>query len=108
MRHANLTADDIQAAEKAADDRRRSRDQGFAKMHERDQAVQLLSNGATMIWHVDKEANKRTAWLEREEGKDVEITTYPPHIPSDSFGLKLDGKLYIFNLEEFRRWLRWA
>lgn len=108
MRNTNLTADEIFAAEKAADDRRRSRNQGFAKMHERDQAVQLLSNGATMLWHVNQEDNKNTSSFTREDGTVVEMVVYPPEIPEDSFGLLLDGKKYIFNLEEFRKWLRWA
>lgn len=108
MKTEKLTFEEIQAAELAADNRRQSRASGFAKMHERDQSVQLLSNGATMIWYVDKEANKREGWYTNEKGKEVKVTTYPPQIPEDSFGLKIDGKIYVFNTEEFRKNLRWA
>lgn len=107
MRKTKLTFEEVQAAERASDDRKRSRSQGFAKMHERDQSVQLLSNGARMIWYVEKEANKYEGFY-NNDGKRVGVTTYPPNIPKDSFGLILDKKTYIFNTEEFRKWLRWS
>ncbi len=86
MRNVKLTQDEVLAAEEASANRHASRAQGFAKMHERDKAVQLLSNNALMLWHV----------------------------PEDSFALDLrcpscrHKKRYMFNLAEFRRWLRWA
>lgn len=99
--------DEILAAEKASDDRKRSRMQGFNKMHERDQAVQVLSNGVTMLWHVPKHLNEAKDTIDID-GKEVEITTYPPSIPEDSFALVMGGKKYLFDLEEFKTWLRWA
>lgn len=108
MKTSKLTFEEIQAAEEASENRRRSRSQGFKKMHERDKAVQLLSNGAVMLWYVPKELNKESSWYTNEEGKQVEIVVYPEKIPEDSFGLLLDGKKYIFDLAEFRKYLRWA
>lgn len=99
--------DEILAAEKASDDRKRSRMQGFNKMHERDQAVQVLSNGVTMLWHVPKHLNAAVGTY-NINGEEVEITTYPPNIPEDSFALVMGSKKYVFNLEEFKTWLRWA
>ena len=108
MRTTKLTADEIYAAEKAASDRRDSRNRGFAKMSERDQSVQVLSNGVTMLWHVNKELRKQEGEV-IIGGVPVEVTTYRGlDIPEDSFALKIDGKIHMFNLEEFRRWLRWG
>ncbi len=117
MKQDNLTFEEIQAAEEASENRRRSRNQGFQKMHERDQAVQLLSNGAVMLWHVNTETYLSThppQAFKRANGEVVEFTILPPYIPEDSFGLELNCRhckkrsKYIFNLAEFRRWLRWA
>lgn len=107
MRTSNITAEEIQAAEKASEDRRRSRSQGFDKMHERDRAYQQLSNGTTMLWHVNKELIKQEGTTE-VGGKVVDVKIYPPTIPEDSFALVIEGKTHLFNLDEFRRWLRWA
>jgi hypothetical protein len=96
MRKSTLTQEEIFAAEKAADDRRQSRNQGFIKMYERDSVMRHLSNGTTMLWHVDPKQVKMPpggVW---------------PNIPEDSFMLIVDGKEHLFNLEEFRKWLRWA
>lgn len=108
MRTSQITAEEIEAAERAAADRRDSRNRGFAKMHERDQAVKRLSNGVTMIWHVDRELGKQVSTYTNEAGEEVEVTLYPPNIPSDCFALEIEGKTHLFNLEEFRRWLRWG
>lgn len=108
MRNTKLTADEIHAAEEASENRRLSRGQGFKKMHERDKAVQLLSNGAVMLWHVPRELGKQQSNFTGENGEIVEVVVYPPEIPEDSFGLIIDGKKYLFNLDEFRKWLRWA
>ncbi len=107
-RHTKLTQEEILEAEKASDNRHHSRNQGYAKMHERDKAVQLLSNGATMVWHVPKELNKSESRFLRDDGTVENITVYPPEIPEDCFGLIIDGKRYLFDLDEFRKWLRWA
>ncbi len=107
MKKTKLTHEEILEAEKFQDNRKRTRAIGFQKMHERDQAVATLSNGAQMLWHVDKELNRQVGTM-FINGKTVEIVTYPPNIPEDSFGLVIDGKTHIFNTEEFRRWLRWC
>jgi len=102
-----MTADQIQAAEKAKDDRQRLRLAGLNKRYERDQAMQVLSNGVTMLWHVPKELNENRQVTEID-GSEVEIITYPAQVPPDSFALVIAGKKHIFNTEEFRTWLRWA
>lgn len=96
MRSAKLSVDEVQEAEQAAEDRKQSRKQGFAKMYERDSVMRRLSNGITMLWHVDPELVKTPpggVW---------------PNIPEDKFMLIVDGKEHYFNTEEFRKWLRWA
>lgn len=94
MRKSTLTQEEVLAAEKAADNRRRSRKQGFDKMYERDQHWKRLSNGVVMLWYVHPD--------QRPLGIAYE------NIPEDSFALVIDGKKYVFNLEEFRKWLRWG
>lgn len=114
MKKDNLTFEEIQAAEEASENRRRSRNEGFLKMHERDKAVQLMSNGATMLWHVPKELNKDSSWYRNDDGELTEIVVYAPDVPEDSFGLELTCKnckkhsRYIFDIHEFRKWLRWG
>lgn len=96
MRHTQLTQEEILAAEKAAEERKQSRKQGFTKMYERDSVMRRLSNGVTMLWHVDPELVKTPAggvW---------------PNIPEDKFMLLIDGKEHYFNTQEFKKWLRWA
>lgn len=113
-RKSTLTFEEIQAAEEASDNRRRSRNQGFQKMHERDKATHLLSNDATMLWHVPRELGKEDSHYIDDDNKIVDITIYPPDIPDDSFGLDLKcsnckkRNRYIFNLDEFRKWIRWG
>lgn len=95
-RTSKLTFDEIQAAEQASEDRRASRAQGFKKMYERDQVMKVLSNGVRMLWHVDPELVKTPpggVW---------------PEIPEHQFMLVIDGKEHRFDLDEFRKWLRWA
>lgn len=108
MRQSRLTFEEIQAAEQASEKRRQSRNQGFRKMHDRDRAHQKLSNGITMLWHVDRELNKDESHIVREDGTVVDITVYPQDVPEECFGLVIDGKRYLFDLDEFRKWLRWA
>jgi hypothetical protein len=96
MRHAQITSEEIQAAEKASEERKQSRKQGFTKMYERDSVMRRLSNGTLMLWHVDPELVKTPpggVW---------------PNIPEDKFMLVIDGKEHYFDTQEFKRWLRWA
>lgn len=95
-RKSKLTASEIEEAEKASEERRQSRNLGFQKMYERDAVSRTLSNGITMLWHVDPELVKLPAgglW---------------PTIPEDKFMLLIDGKEHYFDLDEFRKSLRWA
>lgn len=97
MRRGKLTTDEIFTAEKAADDRRISRNNGYSLMKDRDMGAVTLSNGISMLWHVPKPDFP-------EEG----IHVYPKNIPEDSFILKVGSEEIMFDTEEFRRWLRWA
>ncbi len=94
MRTSKLTAEEIYAAEKASDDRHRSRRQGFDKMYERDAMWHRLSNDVVMLWHVPKDRKPPDTIIE--------------NVPDDSFALVIDGKTHYFKLDEFRKWLRWA
>jgi len=96
MRLGTHTADEMFAAEKAAEDRRKSRQAGFEKMLERDSVMHRLSNGVIMLWSVDPKMVKTPAggtW---------------PNIPEDKFVLVIDGKEHYFDTDEFKKWLRWA
>ncbi len=96
MRLGSHTADEMFEAEKAADDRRKSRRAGFDKMLERDSVMHRLSNGAMMLWSVDPKQVKLQAggtW---------------PNIPEDMFVLVIDGKEHYFNTDEFKKWIRWC
>ncbi len=96
MRLGTHTSDEMFAAEKAADDRRKSRQTGFTKMLERDSVMHRLSDGTIMMWSVDPKMVKTPpggTW---------------PNIPEDKFVLVIDGKEHYFNTDEFKKWLRWA
>lgn len=102
-RISKLTQEEILEAEKASEDRKQSRKLGFEKMYERDQVMKHLSaasriNNADirMLWHVDPELVK------------LPVGGLWPNIAEDKFMLKIDDKEYYFDLDEFRRWLRWA
>lgn len=96
-RYGRLTAEEINKAEKARDDRLRSRKKGFSKMHERDEGQALLNNGVTMHWPVVE-----------FDAPDKGIHVYPRRVPEGMFVLEFDGQSYLFDAEEFRRYLRWA
>lgn len=95
MRKSKLTAEEIQAAEKAADDRRISRGHGFSMMEVRDRGWARLNNGAVIIWPVDKE--KRLPGV--------------PYlsVPRGHFVLDLGGAgRHLFETDDFQKFLRWA
>lgn len=94
MRKSNLTADDIWAAEKAADDRKRTRKTGLDMIPIRDQGATRLSNGVLFGWSVPMD--------KREPG-----VAYP-HVPEGHFVLEIDGKRHLFNADEFAKWTRWV
>lgn len=98
MRSSELSAE-ILKAEKAKDDRKRSRSRGFSKMAERDKGWQRLKNGALVRWHVPTEWSED---MELPNGSVIQVKDAT--VPPETF--EIDGK--IFNAEELRRWLRWA
>lgn len=79
--------------ELAADERRLSRAAGYAKMDERDQGYQRLSNGTTMLWSV---------------GRPLEDGEARRNVPENMFALVIDGREHFFDTDEFRNSLRWA
>lgn len=97
MRASKLSIDEIVKAEKAKDDRQRSRAKGFSKMHERDEGMVRLSNGVLMMWPVPE-----------PEYPDKGAHVYPRRVPEGMFVLKLGDESYLFDAEEFRRSLRWV
>lgn len=92
-RQNKFTVEESHAAEISADDRRRNRATGFAKMHERDRSFRRLSNGSIIHWPVNRELDEYEARLD---------------IPEGMFALTIDGKEHYFDTDEFRQWLRWA
>jgi hypothetical protein len=99
MRHGNQSADEILAAEKAKDDRQKSRKRGYGLMTTRDQGQVVLTNGVKMYWPVPRQEpppGYKGVWV------------YPRAIPENQFILDVDGKEIIFDAEEFRKWLRWC
>lgn len=88
-----MTSDEILAIEKAADDRRQNRRNGFELMDIRDQGWHRLSNGVTISWHTPKPTGDNYIWR---------------YIPEGTFELQVNGEKILFDAEEFRRWLRWA
>lgn len=99
MRSSKLSAEEILKAEKAKDDRKRSRGRGFSKMRERDSGHALLSNGAWISWNIPGE------WSDEVNG----ISTFTGNnVPPGMFLLQIGNEKKLFDAEEFRKWLRWA
>ncbi len=98
MRTAKLSEEDILRAEKAKDDRKRSRRRGYAKMEERDAGTARIRNyngsEVRMLWHIPEDR--------REEG-----LCYSG-VSDGMFILEFAGKKLVFDAEEFRKWLRWC
>ena len=100
MRKGKLASDEIYKAEKAKDDRQRSRAKGFGKMRERDAGYAQLSNGVIMEWPIPGDWSEPSA-----EG----IQTWTGNqIPEGMFVLKVGDRAVMFDTEEFRGSLRWA
>lgn len=93
MRKTKLSEEEVLAAEKAADDRKRNRANGFSLMNDRDRGFRTFDNGITMLWPTERELIPG------------EARTY---VPSESFVLVVDGRNYLFDTEDFRKTLRWA
>lgn len=98
MRRSKVSAEEILKAEKAKDDRQRSRKNGYSMMSQRDAGWSRLRdyNGGrsvVMQWHTDRE---------------LEPGEIRANIPDGKFTLLVNGELVAFDAEEFRRSLRWV
>lgn len=94
MRRGNLSHEEIIKAEKAKDDRQRSRAKGFSKMRERDAGWGKLrdyarGSGVIMLWGFDHHADNSGVFkLVIDDGtREIEV---------------------VLNAEEIRRYLRWV
>jgi len=94
MRKSKLTAEEIEAAELAADNRKKSRRDGFSLMAVRDRGIAELSNGIVVRWP------HKTKWSDEING----ISTRETSIPEGTF--MIDNKLY--DVDELQRFLRWV
>lgn len=90
-----LSSKDIFQAEKAASDRREGRNNGYKLARDRDQGWARMTNGVLVKWHVPRP--DVTSEL-------PDFYVFPPDIPEGS--VDIDGRLY--DVEELRKWLRWA
>lgn len=97
MRKGKLSFSEIEAAEKAKDQRTQTHRKGFAKMKERDSGWSRFNNGTIMRWPTVEDKH------ELEEGE----TRMSP-VPEGCFVLIINGQSALFDAEEFRRALRWA
>lgn len=87
-----LTGSDILEAEKAAAERQENRKSGYSMVHIRDQGGHRLENGTVIYWPVP---NAENSFQSRPMRK-------------GTFILDIDGKKTVFDVEEFRKWIRWA
>lgn len=102
-RNTKLTAEEIFAAEQAADNHRRTRLSGYALMEVRDRGEVIISDHAgkrnvAMYWPVNRELSPGETRFDMPNGK---------------FMLEFKNKngsteRVVFDAEEFRKWLRWA
>lgn len=97
MTDKNQTAADIQAAEKAQDERRFKRGRAFRTIELRDQGWAKLKdyNGSEVVMF----------WHSPEELEDGEVRK---QVSPEKFLLLAHGKILAFDTEEFRKVLRWA
>lgn len=76
---------------------------GFSLMSVRDRGQATLSNGAKVFWHTNNPPIQ-----EFEDPKWGRIEVRDNTIPEGMFGIELGGKTVLFNVEELRRFIRWA
>jgi len=97
MRKANVDSSEIEQAEKYEYNRQAKRNKAFGLMDIRDRGWAKIptKNGVetVMLWH---------------SAADLEELVPRRHIPEDMFALEVGGKFVLFNVEEFKQWLRWA
>jgi hypothetical protein len=94
MRKSKHSADEIEAAERAADDRKHSRGNGFDMMSVRDRGWGRLPNGTVMEW-----------WV--EPGKRRDGIAYS-NVPQGMFLLHTEKQDIMFDADDFRKLLRWV
>jgi len=86
MRKTKLSQEEI--AELDATKAREARNAGLKLLPVRDRGWAKLSNGLSVHWNT-KYAN-------------------PVLVPDGDFGIMVNGKVYRFDAEELRKYLRWA
>lgn len=89
MRKSTQTAQELLQIEMEADNRRRSRAKGFAKMKERDE-------GWARLHEYHHNADIKMRWDLNDQA-----------VVDNKFALVVNGRQYILDAEEVRRWLRW-
>lgn len=94
MRKSKISASDMEKRDLLEYERSHKRNRVYKELiPEKDKGWVRLSNGVVFLWHTDRE-------LAEGELRD--------HVPSGSFVLAIDSKKYAFDLDEFRKWLRWC
>jgi hypothetical protein len=93
MRQSKITPDEIEAAEKAADERKSRRGMGFSLMNVRDRGWVRLNTGHIMCWHVKRPL---------EDGENRQ------NVPNGHFVIKTDKEDIMFEADEFQKYLRWC
>jgi hypothetical protein len=98
MQKSKQTPEEIEAIERAADNRRISRNNGFSLMSVRDRGWVTISEMRTgevnLFWHIDRPL---------VDGE-VRVNVPPGMIRIDMGG----DKWLLFDAEELRKFLRWA
>lgn len=93
MKKTTLSAQEI--AELDEINQRVARDAGLKLMPVRDRGYARMSNGTIALWHGKPWVNE----VGVVNGQDV---------PPGTFGIRIEGKNYLFDAEELRKYLRWA
>lgn len=93
MRKSRQTVAEIEAADKAADDRKSSRSRGFSLMDIRDRGWARLETGQAILWHVDTDL------------ADNEVRDY---VPKGKLKLVTDKQILMLDADELGRYQRWA
>lgn len=93
MRKSKISASDMEARELSEYNRRHKRDRAFDTMKIRDRGWVRLSNGVILHWPV---TNPPEELVPRQV------------VPEGTFMLSIGDQTAVFDLDEFRMWLRWA
>lgn len=100
MRRSTLTAEELQTAERAAEDRRQGRTNGYSLMEIRDRGyadVRSVAGDDMMVrWHRQRNPELR-------EG---EVRTV--NVPEGMVWLEIGDEYGLFRVDDLQKWLRWA